>query len=48
MKKKELTERVSPRHGMDRLRVLRRRETDAKAWDRLQAKGIRVKPENVT
>ena len=30
MKKKGLTERVSPRHGTDRLRALRKRETDAR------------------
>ena len=46
-KKKGLTERIPPRYGIDRLRVLRKREADAKAWDRLPAKGIRVEPKNV-
>ena len=46
MKKKGATEMVSPKHGIDRLRALRKRETDAKAWNRLPAKSIHVKPEN--
>ena len=46
--KKERIDRDSPRHGIDRLRALRKRETDAKARDRLPANGIHVKPKNAT
>ena len=46
MKKKGLAERVFPRHGIGRLRALRKRETGAKAQDRLPTKGIRVEPKN--
>ena len=48
MKKKGVTERVSPRHGIDRLKTLRKRETNAKAWDRLPAKDIHGEHENAT
>ena len=46
MKKKGVTEMISPRHGIYRLRALRKRDTDAKAWSRLPAKSIHVEPEN--
>ena len=46
MKKKGLTKRVSPKYGIDRLRVLRKRETDTKTRDRLPINGTRAEPEN--
>ena len=46
MKKKGVTEMVSQRHGINRLRALRKRETDTKARNRLPAKSIHVEPEN--
>ena len=44
--KERIDRKGSTRRGTDRFRTLRKRETDAKVWDRLPANGICVEPEN--